>query len=106
MADPLLHQNATVMCVHLPGKAEPAAPNQRVKVSNQATVTQSVTYSISGCSKPPQSGPPCATAQFTTAATRVRSNGVPLLLKTSEAKCVPTGTGLNVLTTQIRVKAT
>jgi hypothetical protein len=105
MGDPLLHQNATVMCVHAPGKAQPMVPNQRVKVSNQATVTQSAQFQISGCSNPVPPGPKCVTAAFTTAATRVRSNGVPLLLKSSQATCVPTGTGLNVLVTQVRVKA-
>jgi hypothetical protein len=105
MGDPLLHENATVQCIHL-GSATPVAPNQRVKVGNLATVTQSVEYTISGCGKPPQSGPPCATASFTSAAMRVSSGGVPLLLKTSEATCVPTGTGLNVITTQTRVMAT
>jgi hypothetical protein len=105
MGDPLLHQNATVMCVHLPGKAEPVTPNPSVKVSNQATVTQSALYRITGCSNPVPPGPKCLTASFITAAKRVRSNGVPLLLKTSEAKCAPTLTGLNVILTQVRVKA-
>jgi hypothetical protein len=45
------------------------------------------------------------TAQFVTAATRVTSNGQPLLLLDSQATCVPTGTPLLVVLTQTRVTA-
>jgi hypothetical protein len=45
------------------------------------------------------------TAQWTTAATRVTAGGAPVLLQDSVAVCAPTGTGLNVLLTQLRVKA-
>jgi hypothetical protein len=48
---------------------------------------------------------PCVTAQWTTAATRVTSNGQPLLLLDSQATCVPTGTPLIVAGTQTRVTA-
>jgi len=50
--------------------------------------------------------PPCATAQFVTAATRVRAGGVPVLLQDSQSTCVPTGTPLNIVVTQVRVKGT
>jgi hypothetical protein len=43
------------------------------------------------------------TAQYTTSATRVFSNGVPLLLIDSMAICVPTGTPLIAAVTQTRV---
>jgi hypothetical protein len=48
------------------------------------------------------------TAQFipATAATRVTSNGQPLLLNTSQSVCVPTGTPLVVSGTQTKVTAT
>jgi hypothetical protein len=46
------------------------------------------------------------TAQWVTAATRVRSNGMPVLLQDSVAVCVPTGTGVQVVLTQMRVKGT
>ena len=39
--------------------------------------------------------PPCATAQWTTAATRVTAMGQPVLLQDSQATCVPTGTPLS-----------
>jgi len=100
----LLHENATVLCSHPPGQAKPTVTNPRVKVSGQKIVTQSSIYSISGCILPPQSGGPCATAQWTSAATRVKADGVSVLLADSKASCVPTGTGLNIISTQRRVK--
>ncbi len=44
------------------------------------------------------------TAQWVMAATRVKSNGVPVLLQDSQAVCAPNGTGVNILVTQVRVK--
>jgi hypothetical protein len=106
MADYLLHENALVLCAHQSGRAQPAVTNPRVTVSRQEIVTQSSTYSIAGCSNPPQSGGPCAAAQWMSAATRVKAGGAPVLLKTSQAQCVPTGTGLNANMTQTRVTGT
>ncbi len=101
----LLHQGATVLCLHA-GQAQPAAPFLRVKVSSQAIVTQPTIYNIAGCTlpPPPAANGPCVTAQFITAATRVRAGGIPVLLQDSKALCVPTGTGVNIVVTQIRVK--
>jgi len=101
----LLHQGATVLCLHA-GQAQPATVFPRVKVSNQPIVTQPTIYNISGCTLPPPPGAngPCVTAQFVTAATRVRAGGIPVLLKDSQAICAPTGTGVNIVVTQVRVK--
>ena len=41
-----------------------------------------------------------------TAATRVTSNGQPVLLLDSQAVCVPNGTPLTIAATQTRVTAT
>ena len=98
----LLHVGATVMCMHA-GQAQPTVPNPRVTVSGQPTVVQTCVYTVVGCPFVPPAGP-CVTAQWITAATRVRSNGVPVLLQDSQAVCAPTGTGLNILITQMRVK--
>jgi hypothetical protein len=43
-------------------------------------------------------------AQWTTAALRVRCNGLPVLLMDSKATCNPTGTPLVIAFTQPRVK--
>ncbi len=101
----LLHQGATVQCLHA-GQAQPVVTDQRVKVGGQFIVTQQDPYTIAGCSLPTNAGGPCATAQWIRAATRVRAGGVPVLLQDSQAICAPTGTGLNILSTQTRVKGT
>jgi hypothetical protein len=102
----LLHVGATVMCAH-GGQAQPAVPNPRVLVSGQPTVTIASPYIVAGCAMPPPSAGngPCVTAQYVTAATRVLSNGQPLLLIDSQAVCVPTGTPLIPSVTQVRVTA-
>ncbi len=100
----LLHQGATVMCMHA-GQAQPVAFSPRVKVSSQPVVTQTSTYTIAGCPfTPPQGNGPCVTAQWITAATRIKAGGMPVLLQDSQAVCTPTGTGLNIIVTQVRVK--
>ena len=101
----LLDTTSTVNCAHLPGVAKPAAPNPRVKVGGNPTVFQTTIYAVTGCALTGTPNPPCATAQWTTASTRVKSTGQPLLLLDSQASCVPTGTPLTVMVTQVRVKA-
>jgi len=51
----------------------------------------------------PGANGPCVAAQFVTSATRVLSNGVPLLLMDSQAICAPTGTPLIPAIVQTRV---
>lgn len=103
MPGTLLHLGATVLCMHA-GQAQPVASNPRVKVGGQPIVTVSSTYTIAGCALTGTPNPPCATAQWVTFAVRVRAGGVPVLLQDSQAVCVPTGTGLNVVAAQPRVK--
>ena len=102
----LLHEHADVRCVHLPGRAQPMQTDLRVKVSGQKLVTQLAPYTISGCSMPaPFAGNgPCVMAKWMSAATRVRASGQLVLLTDSQALCAPTGTGLNIVSTQTRVK--
>ncbi len=100
----IMHQGATVTCMH-GGQAQPITVSPRVKVMGQAVVTQSAGYTVSGCGLAASGSPPCVSAQWTTGATRVFSNGVPVLLQDSQAVCTPTGTGLNLAPTQTRVKA-
>lgn len=100
----LFHLGATVMCMHA-GQAQPTVPNPRVTVSGQPIVTQTTMYTVAGCPfVPPSGNGPCVTAQWVTAAMRVRAGGVPVLLQDSQAICVPTGTGLNILMTQLRAR--
>ncbi len=100
----LVHEGAQVLCAHA-GQATPATPNPRVKVCGQATALLNCPYMVSGCSLPSSSGGPCVSAQWTTGTTRVKSNGQPLVVQSSQATCTPTGTPLTITTTQTRVKA-
>ena len=102
----LLHVGATVMCAH-GGQAQPTAPNARVLVSGQPTTTMPAPYAVAGCAFNVSGAPsPCVTATWMSAATRVTSNGQPLLLLDSQAICSPNGTPLVIATTQTRVTAT
>jgi hypothetical protein len=105
MPGTLLHVGATVLCAH-GGQAQPTVPNPRVTVSGMPTVTLTAPYVIAGCGLPPVSGGPCVTAQWITAATRLSSDGQPLLLLDSQAICAPTGTPLLVIATQTRATGT
>ena len=101
----LLHVGATVQCAH-GGQAQPTAPNPRVKVMGQPVVTQPAPYTIAGCTlpPPPAANGPCVTAQWVTGSMRVKVMGQPVLLQDSQAVCTPTGTPLNIIVTQTRVK--
>jgi hypothetical protein len=87
------------------GQAQPTAPNPRVMVSSQPVVTQAAPYAVAGCPFNVSGAPvPCVTAQWVTAALRVRAGGVPVLLQDSQAVCAPNGTGLLIAVTQVRVR--
>ncbi len=101
----LIDVTSTITCAHL-GQAQPGALNPRVKACGQATVVQSTPYAVAGCALTGSPNPPCATAQWTSAATRLQSGGQPLLLQDSLSTCAPTGTPLTASVTQIRVKGT
>jgi hypothetical protein len=100
----LLHVGATVICAH-GGQAQPTVPNPRVTVMGMPTVAMTSPYVVAGCVLPPPTvaNGPCVSAQFTTAALRVTSNGQPLLVMGSLAICVPTGTPLVTSVAQTRV---
>lgn len=102
----LVHVGAQVLCSHA-GQATPTAPNPRVTVTGQPTVTLASPYVVAGCSLPPPPGAngPCATAQWLNGTTRVTSNGQPLLVQGSQAICTPSGTPLLIVATQTRVSA-
>lgn len=105
MAGYLLHENAGVLCLHS-GQAQPVMTDSRVKAGGQRIVTQSCPYAISGCTLPANAGGPCASATWTSAATRVKAGGTPVLFENSQAACAPTATGLNIISLQRRVKVT
>ena len=102
----LLHIGATVLCAH-GGQAQPTTPNTRVLVNGMPTVTLAAPYVVAGCVFNVSGAPsPCVTAQWVVGATRVMSNGQPLLLQDSQAICAPNGTPVSIVMTQTRVTGT
>lgn len=103
MPGPLVTVTDTVMCAHA-GRATPVAPNPRVLVNGQPTVTIASIYAIAGCPfLTPGGNPlPCVTGQFMTSSTRVLSNGQPLLLADSQALTIPNGVPLVIIPVQTR----
>ena len=104
MPVPILSQGDTVTCEH-GGQATPATANPRVLIGGEPAVSVDQTWTISGCSLTAAQGGPCVSATFTTAATRVASNGHALVLQDGQALCVPTGAPLRVVVAQTRVTA-
>jgi len=102
----LVHVGAQVLCSHA-GQAQPTAPNPRVLVSGQPTVLITAPYVVAGCAlpPPPAANGPCVTAQWLVGSTRVLSNGQPLVVLSSQAICVPSGTPLLIVATQTRATA-
>lgn len=99
----LLHLGATVLCAHA-GQAQPTVTNPRVLVSGQPIVMQPAPFVVAGCPFNVSGAPsPCITASWVTGATRVLSNGMPVLLLDSQAICAPNGTPLMIVATQTRV---
>src|SRR5690348_17298865 len=99
----LLHAGASIACAH-GGQAQATSPDTRVFVSGQPIVLQPIPHSIIGCPFNVAGGPvPCVTAQWTTGATRVFSNAMPVLLLDSQATCIPNGTPVLITVTQTRV---
>lgn len=103
MPGPLLHIGAMVTCSHA-GVATPGAPNPRVLVSGQPSVTLPTPYAIAGCSLS-ASGSPCVTGTWTLGSTRVTSNGQPLVIATGMSTCVSNGTPMLTASSQMRVIA-
>ncbi len=100
----LLTQNSTVLCQH-GGQAQPMLTCAQVKINGQPVVTQSSSYTVSACPFMKGNTPsPCITAQWTSAASRVKAGGAPVLLQDSQAACTPNGTGMNIVVTQTQVK--
>ncbi|MCP5448278.1 MAG: DUF4280 domain-containing protein [Chromatiaceae bacterium] len=101
----LLHQGATVLCSH-GGQAQATSPNPRVMVGGLPVVTQPTPHMVAGCpfTTPAGTPMPCVTAQWVSAAVRVKAGGVPVLLQDSQATCIPNGTPVSIAATQVRVR--
>jgi hypothetical protein len=101
----LLNASSTVICAH-GGQAKPTLPNPRVKVMGVPITTQGPPYAIAGCVNPPPPANvgPCMIGNWVTASLRIKVMGLPVLLQDSRSICVPTGTPLNVIIVNVRVK--
>lgn len=102
----LVHVGATVTCSHQ-GRAMATTPNPRVQLSGAPSVSLTSPVAVVGCAlpPPPSGNGPCTTAQWLSGTTRVTSNGLPLVVQTSNSICAPSGTPLIVMSTQMRVSA-
>ena len=96
----VVHENAVIFCQH-GGSVRHIVSIPRVKVSGMPIVVRPNPHSVSGC---PLTSP-CVIANWITAATRVKSFGQAVLLKDSQAVCPAPGTGVQIVSTQQRVKA-
>jgi hypothetical protein len=106
MPAPVLHMGATVLCAH-GGQAIPTAPSPRVLVAGMPAATLAAPYAVAGCAfVPPAGNGPCVTAQWVVGSVMVTSVGMPLVIMTGVAVCVPTGTPLVPVVAQPRVLAT
>lgn len=106
MPAPVLHLGATVICSH-GGQAQPLVPFPRVLVSGQPVVTLSSPYAVAGCPfVTPAGNGPCVTAQWVIGAARVLAGGAPVLVQSGMSICMPTGTPLIPVVSQLRVLAT
>ena len=101
----LLNVGSTVLCAHA-GQAKATVPNPRVKVMGQPITTLGAPYAVAGCVNPPPPANvgPCILGNWIVGAIRVKAMGMPVLLQSSQAICVPTGTPLSVVFANVRVK--
>ena len=90
----LAHVGAQVLCAHA-GQATPRTKSTGTGDCPAHCFDCSTRYLVD-YALPPNAGGPCVTAQWTTGTTRVTSYGQPLLVQTSTATCVPTGTPFQV----------
>jgi hypothetical protein len=104
----VLHEGAVVQCAH-GGMVQPTVPSPRVSVMGMPIITAGAPWTVAGCAfpPPPVANGPCALAEWLlpTAALRVMSMGMPVLVQSSQAICTPTGTPVIVGQTQRLVTA-
>src|SRR5262245_49396489 len=102
----VVDQAATITCLHQ-GTCTPLSASPRVRVGGSPALLKTSSLAVAGCTlpPPPPANGPDVSGNWLTAAVRVRSGGVPLLLADAQAVCAPSGFGVLIQTTQVRVKA-
>jgi hypothetical protein len=101
----LIQQGATVLCVH-GGQAIAMVPNPRVTAGGAPTALLPDPWTVAGCPGVSSVVPPCVTAQWVTGTVRVTSDGQPLVIDAGQAVCMPAGTPLLPIVSQLEVTAT
>jgi hypothetical protein len=105
MAGTIATFSSTVNCSHY-GTATPSGSGHRVRINGDPVVTMDVSYTVTSCSfYPPYGNGPCVNGTWTSATTKVKANGFPVVLIDSRGTCTPTGTPLLVARTQSKVTA-
>ena len=89
MPGPILHTGAVAMCPH-GGSLNIVVASPRVTVSNMPAAVLTDQGLVAGCTftVPGPKPQPCVTTRWIAAATRVTSNGVPLLINPCTALCL------------------
>jgi len=105
----LFTMNSVVQCLH-GGQAKFTKSNDRVKINGIPVPLITAPLVVAGCSMPPPpsgNGPDvAATILEKSGTTRVKSNGLALVLKTSTGTATPTGASLILMSpNQFRVEA-
>jgi hypothetical protein len=100
----LVQLGAIVLCAH-GGNAVSAAPESAVTAGGRPISVMGDPWIVTGCPGVTPSVTPCLRAQWVSGTTRVTSRGRPLVFESSQARCEPTGTGLQVVSVQDRVRA-
>lgn len=102
----VVEQAATITCVHQ-GTCTPLTASPRVRVGGSPVLLKTSELVVAACTlpTPPAANGPDVSGSWLTAATRVRAGGVPVLLADAQALCKPSGFGVLIQRTQVRVKA-
>lgn len=103
----VVEKTAIISCLHQ-GACTTEIVADRVLLSGSPALLKTSEMTVSGCTLPPPTANngPDATASWLVGATRVKSNGVALLLSDAKAQCKTSGLGVTIKQTQKRVKAT
>jgi hypothetical protein len=103
MPGPLLTVASIITCAH-GAPVQATAPMPRVLLSGQPVVTMAAPHAVTGCPFNIAGGPsPCVLANWVVGAVRVLAGGMPVLVQSSQAICVPNGTPVIITGTQPRV---
>lgn len=100
----ILDNTAVVQCMH-GGVCQMLLPATSVLLGGVPALLQTSQIAIAGCTYVPPANGPDVTGVWMSVALKVTSKGIPVLLVDSQAVCAPSGLGVLVQPSQIKVKA-